>query len=240
MNEALRTLDHLHAYETQAPERYVLGELTAAEAEDFELHYFECQQCAMAVESSELFIANARAVLGTAHAKSESAPLADNRRKPSNWFRDILSACMRPAFGLPVLGAAVFGAVALYQGTILIPALRGAAGEARALPAFQLIGASRGQSEKVVVPSGSLFFALSIDVPPESHFGQYICDFSAGGKSIFRVTSPAPAEGLPVSILVPAKGLKPGDYELTIFGAGPNSQQADKIATSAFDLQFNQ
>ena len=57
-------MDHLHAYETKAPERYVLGELTAAEAEDFELHYFDCEQCAVAVESSQLFIANARAVLG--------------------------------------------------------------------------------------------------------------------------------------------------------------------------------
>jgi hypothetical protein len=233
-------LNHLHAYETQAAERYVLGELPAAEAADFELHYFECEQCAMAVESGELFIANARAVLGTADAKSESPSPADNRGKRGYWFHGILTAWMRPAFVLPVLAAAVFGAVALYQGTILIPAMRAAADGARALPAFQLIGASRGQSERIVVPSRSSFFALSIDVPPESHFGQYICDFSAGGRSIFRVISPAPAEGLPISILVPVKGLKPGSYELTVFGSGPNGQQADKIAASAFDLQFNQ
>ena len=231
-------MDHLQAYETQAPERYVLGELTGAEAEEFELHYFECQQCAMAVESSELFIANARAVLGTAGAES-GVSSADKPDKPSNWFHHLLSAWMRPAFGLPILAAVVFGALALYQATILIPAMRGAAGEARALPAFQLIGASRGESAKIVVPSASPFFALSIDVPPESHLAQYICDFSSGGKSIFQVISPAPAEGLPISILVPAKGLKAGNYELTVFGAAPKGQQADKIATSAFDLQFN-
>jgi hypothetical protein len=230
-------LDHLQAYETQAPERYVLGELTAAEAEEFEFHYFECQQCAMAVESSEVFITNARAVLGTTAAES-GASSADKPDKPSTWFHRLLDAWSRPAFGLPVLAAAVFAAVALYQATVLIPAMRSAAGEARALPAFQLIGASRGESAKIVVPSGSPFFALSIDVPPESHLSQYICEVSSRGKSIFRVTSPAPAEGLPITILMPAKGLRAGNYELTVLGAAPKGQQADKIATSAFDLQF--
>jgi len=233
-------LDHLHASETQAAERYLLGELPAAEAEDFELHYFECRQCAMAVESGELFIANARAALGTPAQKAENRSAADNRDKPGSWFRNFLSECLRPAFVLPALAAAVFGAVALYQSTILIPAMRGTADRARALPAFQLVGASRGQSERFVVPAGSPFIALSIDVPPESHFGQYICDFSADGKTMFRVTSPAPAEGVPISVLLPVKGLKPGSYELNVFGAGPNGQKVDKITSSTFDLQFNQ
>jgi hypothetical protein len=240
LNEALNTLDHLQACETQAAERYLLGELPAAEAEDFELHYFECGQCAMAVESGELFIANARAALGTPDQNSESPLAADKRDKSGNWFRRFLSECLRPASVLPALAAAVFGAVALYQSTILIPAMRGTADRARALPAFQLVGASRGQSERLVVPSGSPFIALSIDVPPESHFAQYVCDFSADGKSMFRVISPAPADGIPISLLLPVKGLKPGSYELNVFGAGSNGQKADKITSSTFDLQFNQ
>ena len=35
----------------------------ARRVEDFERHYFECDQCASAVESGDEFIANARAVL---------------------------------------------------------------------------------------------------------------------------------------------------------------------------------
>jgi hypothetical protein len=90
------------------------------------------------------------------------------------------------------------------------------------------------------VPPGSAYYSLAIDVPPEAHFAQYICDFSADGKSVFRVVSPAPGEGLPISILVPDKALKPGTYDLTVFGTGPNGQQADKIASSTFELQFSQ
>ena len=97
-----------------------------------------------------------------------------------------------------------------------------------------------GESQRVQVPSGSPFFSLSLDVPPDSHFAQYICDFSTSGRNVFRLISPAPGNGLPISILVPVKALKPGNYELLIFGAGPNGQQADKIAASTFDLQFSQ
>jgi len=57
-------MDHSQAIETQAAERYLLGELSASEAEDFEQHYFECTDCAEAVESGGVFIANARAVMG--------------------------------------------------------------------------------------------------------------------------------------------------------------------------------
>ena len=236
---ASKTVDHLHAYENQAAEKYLLGELPAAEAEDFERHYFECQECATAIESGELFLANAQAILRDADAKPVHPLPASNRDKQRNSFYGIFVAWMRPAFVLPVLAAVVFGAMALYQATVLIPAMRRTVEGARALPAFQLLGASRGEGERVQVPAGSPFFALSIDVPPESHFKQYICEFYAEGRSVFRVISPAPGDGLPISILVPVKGLKPGNYELFVFGAGPHGEQADKIAASTFDLQFN-
>jgi hypothetical protein len=237
--EASKTLEHLHAYKTQAAERYILGELTAAEAEEFESHYFECEECATAVESGQLFVANARALPGEPDAQAERLFPARNQDKRRSSFYKIPVAWMRPGFILPALAAVVLAAVALYQAMVIIPAMRGTVDGARALPAFQLVAASRGESQRVQVPLGSPFFSLSLDVPPDSHFAQYICDFSTSGRNVFRLIAPAPGNGLPISILVPVKALKPGNYELVIFGAGPNGQQADKIAASTFDLQFS-
>jgi hypothetical protein len=230
-------LDHLQALESQAPERYLLGELTASENEDFERHYFECEECAFAVESGDQFIANVRAVL---KPESEPAllPLRDRPGKSRSSFRERVAAWMRSG-AIPVPAAILFAAVALYQGVVLIPGLRHTLNGARALPAFQLVGAARGESKQITVSAGDPFLALSLDVPPESHFGEYICDLSESGRSLFRVISPAPGEGQPVTIQFPVNELKPGSYELTIFGAGPMGQQADKMTTAPFDLHIN-
>jgi hypothetical protein len=111
---------------------------------------------------------------------------------------------------------------------------------ARALPAFQLVGASRGKASRINIPADALFFALSVDIPPPSHFAQYLCILSANGKDIFRVVSQAPAEGQPVTILVPVRGLQPGNMQLTVSGAGPAGRQTDVISSYLFDLQFTQ
>ena len=40
----------------QAAERYLLGELSPDEAEEFEHHFFTCTECAIAVENGQEFI----------------------------------------------------------------------------------------------------------------------------------------------------------------------------------------
>jgi hypothetical protein len=230
-------LDHLQAIESRASERYLLGELSAAENEAFELHYFECSECALAVESGDQFIANVRAVLEP-ERESERLLLRHPADKPRSWFRELLATWMRPG-AIAIPAAILFAAVALYQGAVVIPGLRHTLYGARALPAFQLVGASRGEPTLITVSTGDAFFALSLDVPPESHFGEYVCDLSEGGRSLFRALSPAPAEGRPITIQFPVRGLKPGSYELTIFGAGPMGQRADKVTAAPFVLHID-
>ena len=232
--------------EAQAAERYLLGELSAADAESFERHYFECTECAMAVEAGEQFIANARAVM----AKPDTGllhPLPRDKagRSTRRSFRDVWAGWMQPGFGLPSfvlpsLAAVLFAAVALYQGAVLIPGLRHTVDSARALPAFELVGASRGEAAQVTVPRTAPFFALSFDVPPDLKFDSYVCDLSLGGQTAFHVISPAPAAGRPISILVPVTGLKPGSYTLTVAGVGTQGAPADQVVASPFELQFNQ
>jgi hypothetical protein len=228
-------VEHIHACETHAAERYLLGELTDSEAEDFELHYFECTECAMAVDAAGQFIANARATF----AESEP-PLTRAGVEPSrNSFREALAAFWRrPALVMTVTAALLFGTIALYQGVVLIPGMRRSLDSARALPAFQLIGASRGEGAQVTVPAGAVSFALSVDIPPGTQFPKYLGVLSAGGRTVFKVVSPAPADGQPITILVPVKGLQPGNQELSVFGLGADGKQTAKISAWSFNFQF--
>ncbi len=148
-----------------------------------------------------------------------------------------MSAFLRPAFALPVMAA--LAALALYQGALVIPGLRHTLNQARPLPAFQLIGASRGEDPPVRVPPGTPFLSLAADIPPEAHFGKYVCEVSNSHTVVFRVVNPAPEAGHPVTILVPTNSLRPGKQELAIYGQGPDGQPADKISTYPFDFETN-
>ncbi len=223
-------MDHSQAIETQAAERYLLGELSASEAEDFEQHYFECTDCAEAVESGGAFIANARAVLGRPSRPAPASPPV-----PRTPFR-FLSLQPQWAFALASAAAVAFAGIALYQGAIVIPRLEHLLANPVILPAIQLAGASRGEAAPIRVPRGVPFVPLSADIPPDVRSAQYRCVLTRAGQNVFAVTGPAPVDAQPITVLVPAGKLSSGDYELTIFGE--NGPENDKITTYRFHFEF--
>ena len=56
-------LDHLKATKRNVADRYVLGELSPAQREEFEEHYFECVECAEDVRAFLAISSNSRSVL---------------------------------------------------------------------------------------------------------------------------------------------------------------------------------
>lgn len=228
-------MDHTRAIEVQAAERYLLGELPADEAEDFERHFFECEECAQAVESGGQFIANAKAVFteGNIDPAPERAP-----SKSQESFQARLRGWWSWPQWVPVAAALVLGVVALYQGFVVIPGMRQTLESARALPAFQLAGLSRGADTALTVPAGTPSVALSIDVPPNTQFPKFHCALISGGRTVFQLTAPPPAEGQPITILTPTRNLSAGDYELSVYGVDADGQQRDKVTNSQFKLQF--
>lgn len=54
-------MNHTEAIETQAAERYLLGELDDAQREAFEEHFFDCPVCAMEVRDTAAFVDSAKA-----------------------------------------------------------------------------------------------------------------------------------------------------------------------------------
>jgi hypothetical protein len=148
-----------------------------------------------------------------------------------NWWRT-------PMVMVPVAASFLLGAVAVYQGTVMIPQLR----QARILPGSDLTGASRGEGKQIAIPKGALFFSLAADIPPDAQYPQYICELTpeggTGGAAVFKLTAPAPEAGEPIKILVSAGDVHAGQFLLTVFGAGSDGQQREKVATFPVDFHF--
>ncbi|MBV8569824.1 MAG: zf-HC2 domain-containing protein [Acidobacteriaceae bacterium] len=49
-------MDHDRALAIHAVERYLLGELSPGDSDEFERHFFTCAECASAVENGQEFI----------------------------------------------------------------------------------------------------------------------------------------------------------------------------------------
>jgi hypothetical protein len=222
-----------------APERYLLGELPPGEAEDFELHYFECQQCALAVEAGEQFIASA-----CAYFREPMTPKSrEEAQKPARSFlqttflQKIAAFWSRPVFAIPVMAG--LGAVTIYQGAVVIPRMRSVLNTARSLPAVQLIGASRGDEPVLGVSPKDPFAELKADIPTAEPYKEYFCDLTRDGRVVSTTPAPAPAEGEPITIQVPVGQLKPGHHELTLYGVKPDGQRSDRISTAPFRVEFH-
>jgi hypothetical protein len=231
-------MDHEKAVSDRSVERYLLEEMSTVEVEEFEHHYFECQECASDIEATGIFIANARAVMAEADAEPlrDAAPGKDASPEPRESFWDSVTAWWtKPGFVFPSVAALVLGALSLYQGVVIIPGLR----EARILPAFQLTGASRGEAARVAVASGTPFVFLAIDIPPDSHFPEYWCELSAGGRAVFRLRSPAPVAGEAITLLAPTAKLRASQMEVRIYGANAAGEQLALVSTFAFEVQFH-
>jgi hypothetical protein len=220
-------LDHRYASESQVAERYLLGELSASEVEEFELHYFECPHCMLAVESGEMFISAARKQFPAAAVPAVGRPARE--RHPSLWA-SVAAFWRQPAFGL--CAAAMLAGVVIYQGAVVIPDLH----RVRPLPEYHLRGASRAEDQKVRPPANSAFIELDVDIPPEVHFRNYVCIISGVGGVIPNIPCPAPEDGNPVTILVPTDKLQPGKHELAIYGEGAEGKP---IQTYPFDFENN-
>jgi hypothetical protein len=57
------TVDHDEAVRTLATEKYLLGEMYSDLREEFEMHLFDCEQCAFDLWAAVTFLAHAKAIL---------------------------------------------------------------------------------------------------------------------------------------------------------------------------------
>src|SRR5207302_1121439 len=136
-------MDHNQAIQLQAAVKYVLGELSQAQRDEYEEHYFDCAECAVDIQALATFADTTREVLRQEKAnqiEKESVPASGGWLR---WFQPVVAV---PAFAALLL-------IVTYQNTVTIPQAKKVAGPsaglaaAHLLPVFSLLDANiRGGS----------------------------------------------------------------------------------------------
>jgi len=232
-------MDHNEAIQSKAAERYLLGELTAEEREQYEEHFFVCPVCAQEVTAGAVFMDNARDVLS-----SEKAPAAVPAREPRS--EGLLALFLRPAFVAPAF--AILLLLVAYQGAVVIPHLKSALGQAtepQLLPSLSLIAAnSRGGVPSIFRVPANKPFSLYLDIPPGGDFPYYNCQLlSESGSPEFSVTVPSAEAKDSVQLLVPSSRLHSGRHTLIVRGSGSPegaSPAQSEVTRYSFTLEIGQ
>jgi hypothetical protein len=205
-------MDHSEALRLQAAEKYVLGELSLKLREEYEEHYFECEECAGDVRAAAAFGDSARELFRKKSSQRE------DRVQIGSWF-----GWLRPVIAGPALAALLL--VVCYQSFVTIPKLqRGVAVPTTVHKAdfVSLIGAnSRSEGSKSFQIHGDRPAILEVDVPASGEFASYLCQLrDASGRTISEDHVAAADAKSTVHLILPKGALKPGEYSLAILGQG--------------------
>jgi len=218
-------MDHAQANDSQAVEKYLLGQLSPAEREEFEEHYFACHRCAEELRLAAMFEDNARALF-----EDDPGLFVSGRTNPlpppkTGWFPGFLAAWTRPLFAAPAFAAVFLCGVVGYQNLVTIPALR-----TQSSPVFDqdLVvlpvraasrGVSNGDSERSYkVPMGAKSFLLQFYPGWENPAPRLQCAIQdASGRTVFSAAVHSAENGLPVAVRVPTSSVTPGRWVLVVY-----------------------
>ena len=233
-------MNHADAIAAQAAEKYLLGELAGKEAEEFELHFFACEQCATDLESGAVLMENVRALVRERPSLVAVPEPVTEASTSKRWKQVLDSLWSRPLAATPAFAALALTAVLGYQSLVTIPRLRREVAHvvgARQLPNFTLLAAARGDGNRVIVPPGARFFALNFDPVWTPSFARYRCDVQArDGVVKTSVPVTAPAAGQPISLLLGRDDLPSGSYLMFVKGIASDTSLVD-VARYAFSVE---
>jgi hypothetical protein len=235
-------MDHTEAVRTAAVDRYLLGQLSVSETEEFEQHFFDCLECSRELRAGAMFEDNARAVFLEESLAAKRVPektRAAAGAKPSvwEWF------WQRSWIAAPALAALLLAAITVYQASVVIPRLRtqlNAALTPQPVASYVLPPISRGDARALQVPAGSRFYTIYMDPAWEGSFAAYICSVQdESGSTRFSVRLPAPPPGKPIEILMARSLLPSGRYTVTIRNAAESGKPEAELARFALILELD-
>jgi hypothetical protein len=220
-------MEHEVAIRESAVERYLFGELSAAERDEFEEHFFECSECAADVRAGAAFLANARAVWAE---QSKSAVPAAAKPAPARFgWVDWL----RASYAVPALAALlVVAGVRTVQLQSQLARVR--------MPdepvMVVLRGETRGTPVTVTQQRGRpLLLAVDFDNPSGAPRLEVELRNDAGAKLAGSVVE-ASRPGAPFYYLIPDAHLVPGRYNLGVRGVSPSGQAGAQSGSFTFEV----
>lgn len=218
-------MDHEQAIQTQAAEKYLLGEFSVPEQDEFAEHFFDCEECARDLRLTSLFMDTSKRVMA---ADLRAKPLPAGKTSSSAW---------QPAWYAIAASIALL-AVISYQNVVTIPKLRSFAAP-QALEYFSIASmGSRGTGQTVVTPSHDKPFVLLADIPSHENIAQYRCEIlDPNGKTIISIDVPEALARKTVPLLIPASTLSRGTYSFSISGRTKEEQVFTQLGK--YPLQVN-
>jgi hypothetical protein len=221
-------MDHLGAENMKAVERYMLGDLTVSEVEEFERHFFDCPQCSEELRAVTIFQENARAVF----AEQDLAPVPASVPVPKSaagWWGGF-----SPLFGsrqwAMALGALLIGIFAGYR--VFAPHE-----SAQSVSAYPLYAQARGEETMVSPAASSKFYTLYLDKTWDGDYSSYqavLLDAAGKQQSTVPVNVGAPGEA--IHMLIPSHQFAAGKYVLVMRGL--DNGKDTELARFPFTLQF--
>ena len=229
------TDDHGFPDREHAAERYLLGELSDADREQYEAHVFSCADCAEDVRTTAAFLDDLRTQVAppAGSRPARAAVVTLDRPAPARRLRSLF-------WPLPA-GAAV--AAALLVSVIGYQALR-VAGLQRALSEEQrlqsvessFLAKSRSEGPTITVSGRQRKIGLKFS-PFDRSFPFYRCEIRDAARRLVasEVLEP-PAPGDELQILIQVDPLTPGPYTVDI--AGLESAASTTSPLEAAHYQF--
>jgi hypothetical protein len=233
-------MNHTEAVRLGAVERYLLGQLSAPESDEFEQHFFDCMECVRDLRAGAIFEDNAKATFLAERSLGEATPGEASRPvKASLWAWFWQSPWSAAA---PALAALVLVAVTVYQGSVVIPGLRGQLHNAlspQPVASYVLPPVSRGDARTLQVSASARFYAIYMDQSWDGSFSTYLCSvLDESGSSKFNVRVPAPPPGKPIQILMARSLLPSGRYNVVIRNAAEAGKPEAELARYALILKL--
>lgn len=216
-------MDHETAVQLKATERYFLGDLTGADREGFEEHFFMCPECAEDVRALTVFSANAKAVFRE-EAAPASVPAGAFLFSRALWLSVALNVALLTGLGYTLLKFA--------------PQVKQELAEARAPQFVQdvpVLGVSRGDTAVREIASTTRRIVFSFYLREQFQSIAYEIKDESGSTGP-RVILPAPPkeDSSESHFSISTDGLKPGAYEIEFWGV--NGAGATPIGQSKFKI----
>lgn len=219
-------MNHNEAIQTQACEKYLLGELSTGQRDAFEEHYFSCSDCALQLRSTSEFLSASREILAALPESKANQDVSPTKA----WFRWLNPLVAGPAFAALLLFIA-------YQNLVTIPRYQQLATSPRVLAMHSLIAAnSRGAEGSSFSSAPNEPLGLYVDIPADSSHSLYLLRLEDpnGHSSLLRSVTAEEAQKTQVVVVNP--GSLAGKYAVVI------SAQKDSTVPSAAEevarLQF--
>ncbi len=214
-------MEHKQVRDNHIVERYILGEMSEAERDSFEEHFFECRECAREVHMTDVFRANVRAY----HENRARLAAPPVRR---NFFRE--------AFAVAAVALLAVVSLSSYQNLVTIPRLSKIAEIAenpQPLQPLALREATRGDKPILNLgPNEERPANLSIHIVLPSQYQRYRVEFAPECGQIKPVEWVNPEPGLPLELAMPTSQLAAGTCDLTVYGVA--SGVPEKLKTLSF------